>query len=133
MNEHLEEELWNQFFIEDNFEKKKLPEFLNELITLGVGIDKEGNILINNDSLSKGNKDSIVISLIARYIANQKDSKIKQTFNLKEFYKMFPYIVEGQIRSRLSELNKNKIVYKRKEEFGIYPHKIGECLKKWKK
>jgi len=109
------------------YEKERLPEYIEKILKF-CKIDEDGIVHFENDKLN--NTEKIKLVLLARFIANKLNGKIKTTVSLNEIAKSTS-LESKRVSARLKEILDGNIASRlSKNSYSIYPYKIDEILDK---
>jgi hypothetical protein len=115
------EELKKQFLVDEDVLRERLEPLVEKALRHGK-IDKQGQVLITNQSLS--GKEQVMFVLSARAIGAQLDPGISVNVSASELGK-FIRLPANQIRARSAQLIKSRLV--ESPERGVLraiPHKV---------
>jgi hypothetical protein len=119
------EELKREFLVDEDVLKVRLEPLVRKALQHGK-IDKQGQVLITNESLSA--KDRIMFALAARAIGTELEPAISASVSAAELVK-YTGLPANQVRARCTELVESRLV--ESPERGVYrvvPHKIEAFL-----
>lgn len=98
------EDIKDLFIIDEDIYQKRTDEYIKRLIKYCT-ITKKGEVNIVNNKFSTSEK--VKVSLVARYLANQKEPSIVAELNAEEL-SIFLMIPRDQITARLNELKRER-------------------------
>jgi hypothetical protein len=98
------EELKRKVIVDDDVLKVRLEPIVTKAL-LHCVIDKTGHVHINNKALS--GKQQVMLTLAARAVASQLDSKISPDVAIPEISK-WTGLPDNQIRARINDICKEK-------------------------